>query len=142
LAAWRTEAALARLDRGEREAAHELATEEVALARDWGAPRTLGRALRVAGLAERGEEGLALLRESLTVLRRSPARLERAKTRVARLAAEGLTNRTIAQTLFVTSKTVEVHLSSAYRKLDIRSRRQLPAALVRPADERRGAPGD
>ena len=49
--------------------------------------------------------------------------------RVAGLAADGMTNREIAQTLFVTPKTVEVHLSNAYRKLDIRSRRQLAKAL-------------
>jgi DNA-binding NarL/FixJ family response regulator len=49
--------------------------------------------------------------------------------RVAALAADGQTNREIAQTLFVTPKTVEVHLSNAYRKLDIRSRRELPGAL-------------
>ena len=35
-----------------------------------------------------------------------------------------------AQTLYVTPKTVELHLSSAYRKLGIRSRRELPAAMV------------
>ena len=45
------------------------------------------------------------------------------------MAAEGLTNRDIAQSLFVTPKTVEVHLSSAYRKLGIGSRTQLTAAL-------------
>jgi ATP/maltotriose-dependent transcriptional regulator MalT len=50
--------------------------------------------------------------------------------RVAELAADGRTNREIAQGLFVTPKTVEVHLSSAYRKLSIRSRRELPAALA------------
>jgi len=50
--------------------------------------------------------------------------------RVALLAAEGMTNRDIAQRLFVTPKTVEVHLSSAYRKLDIGSRTQLAAALA------------
>jgi DNA-binding CsgD family transcriptional regulator len=50
--------------------------------------------------------------------------------RVADLAAEGQTNRDIAQTLFVTPKTVEVHLSNAYRKLGIRSRRELPTALA------------
>jgi DNA-binding CsgD family transcriptional regulator len=49
--------------------------------------------------------------------------------RVAEMAAEGPTNREIAQALFVTPKTVEVHLSSAYRKLGISSRSQLPAAL-------------
>jgi DNA-binding NarL/FixJ family response regulator len=41
---------------------------------------------------------------------------------VARLAAEGQTNRDIAQALFVTTKTVEVHLSACYRKLGITSR--------------------
>jgi DNA-binding NarL/FixJ family response regulator len=49
--------------------------------------------------------------------------------RVATMAAQGLTNRDIAQSLFVTPKTVEVHLSSAYRKLGIGSRTQLAAAL-------------
>jgi DNA-binding NarL/FixJ family response regulator len=48
---------------------------------------------------------------------------------VAELAAQGQTNREIAQSLFVTPKTVEVHLSNAYRKLDIHSRRQLAAEL-------------
>ncbi len=50
--------------------------------------------------------------------------------RIADLAAEELTNREIAQALFVTPKTVEVHLSNAYRKLEIRSRRQLRGALA------------
>ena len=45
------------------------------------------------------------------------------------MAAEGRSNRDIAQALFVTPKTVEVHLSNAYRKLGIRSRRELPEAL-------------
>jgi DNA-binding CsgD family transcriptional regulator/tetratricopeptide (TPR) repeat protein len=49
--------------------------------------------------------------------------------RVATMAAEEMTNREIAQSLFVTPKTVEVHLSNAYRKLEIRSRRQLAGAL-------------
>ena len=50
--------------------------------------------------------------------------------RVATLAADGQTNRDIAQTLYVTPKTVEVHLSNAYRKLNIASRRELPQALA------------
>jgi ATP/maltotriose-dependent transcriptional regulator MalT len=52
--------------------------------------------------------------------------------RVAEMAAEGPTNREIAQALFVTAKTVEVHLSSVYRKLGISSRSQLAAALAEP----------
>jgi DNA-binding CsgD family transcriptional regulator len=50
--------------------------------------------------------------------------------RVADLAAGGQTNRDIAQTLYVTPKTVEVHLSSTYRKLGIASRRELAGALA------------
>jgi DNA-binding CsgD family transcriptional regulator len=49
--------------------------------------------------------------------------------RVARLAAAGMGNREIAQELFVSVKTVETHLGSAYRKLDISSRQDLPEAL-------------
>jgi DNA-binding CsgD family transcriptional regulator len=49
--------------------------------------------------------------------------------RVAALAAEGLANPSIAQTLFVTRKTVETHLHAVYRKLDINSRHDLAAAL-------------
>jgi DNA-binding CsgD family transcriptional regulator len=50
--------------------------------------------------------------------------------RVVDLAAAGRTNRDVAQELFVTPKTVEVHLSNAYRKLGIRSRRELAGALA------------
>ena len=50
--------------------------------------------------------------------------------RVAGMAAKEMTNRDIAQALFVTPKTVEVHLSNAYRKLGIGSRRELTAALA------------
>jgi DNA-binding CsgD family transcriptional regulator len=49
--------------------------------------------------------------------------------RVAGMAAEGKTNRAIAQELFLTVKTIEAHLSSAYRKLDIGSRSELPEAF-------------
>jgi DNA-binding CsgD family transcriptional regulator len=50
--------------------------------------------------------------------------------RVARHAAEGRRNREIAQALFVTTKTVEMHLSNVYRKLGIDSRESLPGALA------------
>jgi DNA-binding NarL/FixJ family response regulator len=51
--------------------------------------------------------------------------------RAARLAARGLSNPEIAEVLFVTAKTVQFHLSNAYRKLGIESRRELPGALPR-----------
>jgi DNA-binding CsgD family transcriptional regulator len=50
--------------------------------------------------------------------------------RIALLAAEGRSNRQIAQTLFVTIKTVEAHLSHTYRKLDITSRTQISSVLA------------
>ena len=55
--------------------------------------------------------------------------------RVAGMAAKEMTNRDIAQALFVTPKTVEVHLSSVYRKLGIASRAQLGGALGSEASE-------
>jgi DNA-binding CsgD family transcriptional regulator len=201
IAPWRTELALTQLNLGDRDAARKLTTEELRLARVWGAPRTLGRALRAAGLAEGGAHGLTLLREAHTVLERSAARLERAYTlvelgaairrsgqrseardilrvgldvadacgalplaerarrelraagarprrasltgvhaltpsehHIATMAADGKTNRQIAQALFVTPKTVEVHLSSVYRKLDIHTRTHLPRALQQSVD--------
>jgi DNA-binding NarL/FixJ family response regulator len=41
----------------------------------------------------------------------------------------GLSNREIAQALFVTLGTVEAHLTSAYRKLNVARREELAAAL-------------
>jgi DNA-binding CsgD family transcriptional regulator/tetratricopeptide (TPR) repeat protein len=67
-----------------------------------------------------------------TVRRYAPIGVESltpSEKRVAELAASGLTNRQIAQSLFVTVKTVEAHLSATYDKLDIESRKQLSAAL-------------
>ena len=55
--------------------------------------------------------------------------LTASERRVADLAAQGMTNKDIAQALFVTVKTVELHLSNTYRKLDISSRAGLIGAL-------------
>ena len=49
--------------------------------------------------------------------------------RVVQLAADGTTNRAIAQALFVTEKTVEGHLAHTFDKLGVRSRTRLRAAL-------------
>jgi len=61
--------------------------------------------------------------------------LTAAELRVARLAAEGLTNREIAQALFITTKTAKGHLSHVYRKLDITRRGQLADALTGLRDD-------
>jgi DNA-binding CsgD family transcriptional regulator/tetratricopeptide (TPR) repeat protein len=57
--------------------------------------------------------------------------------RIAEMAAAGASNKQIAQSLFLTVKTVEMHLSNCYRKLDIRSRRDLPPALATSLGEPR-----
>jgi DNA-binding NarL/FixJ family response regulator len=58
-----------------------------------------------------------------------PDSLTPSERRVAELAAGGESNRDIARALYVTPKTVEVHLTSVYRKLGIRSRGSLANAL-------------
>ena len=192
----RSGAAQALLRLGERESARELAQAELADVRVFGAPRAVGVASRVAGLAEGGERGIELLYESVAGLRDSPALLELAHSltelgaalrragqrtaageplaealelavrcgarrlagrareelratgsrprrawrtgvealtpselRIVRLAAEGRTNREIAQELYVTLKTVEGHLSRAYGKLGIEGRHELSGVL-------------
>jgi len=57
------------------------------------------------------------------------ARLTPAERRTAVLAAQGKSNREIAVELFLAEKTIESTLSSVYRKLGIRSRARLAAAL-------------
>jgi ATP/maltotriose-dependent transcriptional regulator MalT len=61
-----------------------------------------------------------------------PEALTPAERRVTERAAAGQTNRMIAEALFVTDKTVELHLRNAYRKLGVRSRRELPGTLGAP----------
>lgn len=113
----------------------------------------LGAALRRAGkrteARERLAEGLeladrcgatALVEMAEGELRAAGARPRRralsgvasltpSELRVAEMAAEGMMNKEIAQALFVTLRTVEMHLSNAYGKLGISSRDQLPGAL-------------
>jgi DNA-binding CsgD family transcriptional regulator len=196
---WRSDLALSQLALGERAAAVRMADEELDLARTFGAPRALGVALRVAGLAAGGPRGEGLLREAVEVLAGPDSRLERARAwadlgallrrsnrrvearpmlreaidvahrvgaeplarraekelratgakprrallsglealtaserRIAELAAEGLSNAQIAQTLFVTSRTVEGHLTHVFRKLNVSGRTSLTAALAAP----------
>ena len=93
----------------------------------------LARRLGAFGLAARANEEIAATgARPRKVLQTGLDALTASERRVAQLAACGVSNKEIAQTLFVTIKTVEVHLSSAYRKLDISSRAQLDNALLTP----------
>jgi DNA-binding CsgD family transcriptional regulator len=55
--------------------------------------------------------------------------LTASERRIAEFASQGLSNREIAQMLFITTRTVEGHLTSVFRKLRIDSRDELPVAL-------------
>jgi DNA-binding CsgD family transcriptional regulator len=104
--------------------------------RRWGASRRVLEQA-VALFDELGSPGWA--DEARTELSRVGARravpageLTPAERRVAGLAAEGLGNKEIAGALFVSVKTVEVHLSHVYAKLGLRSRAQLARRLSAP----------
>jgi DNA-binding CsgD family transcriptional regulator len=194
---WRSEAALAQLALGDREAADRLAAEELELAEAFGAPRSLGVAKRAAGIVAGGKRGELLLREAIDAFDRGGAKFERARAladlgamlrrrnrrtearellrealdaaqrmgaarlarqaetelratgarprrvvltgvdsltaselRIAELASHGFTNREIARTLFVTARTVEGHLTSIFRKLQLGSRDELGPLLA------------
>ena len=91
------------------------------LADGCGAERLAGRAedeLRASGARPR--------RRAVT----GPGAMTASEGRVAHMAARGMTNREIAQSLFVTAKTVENQLGSAYRKLGVRSRDELGSTLA------------
>jgi DNA-binding CsgD family transcriptional regulator/tetratricopeptide (TPR) repeat protein len=92
----------------------------------------LGAALEAfegSGATPWAERARTELRASgLTLRRRQPAAREQLtpqELQIARLVAEGKTNRDVAAALFVTPKTVEFHLTRVYRKLEIHSRSEL-----------------
>lgn len=106
---------------GKRTAAREPLREALELAQ-----RTDGSRLARLAREELLATGARPRREALS----GPDALTPSERRVAELAAKGLSNREIAQSLWVTRKTVEVHLGSTYGKLGIRSRTQLADALA------------
>ncbi len=95
--------------------------------------------MEMARVLERSRQELLLAGSRPRRVRATgPTSLTDSQREVATLAAEGLTNRQIAERLFVTIKTVETHLMAVYRKLGIRSRDELGTALG-SADVRSGA---
>ncbi len=115
-----TELGAAQRRAGQRTAAREALAEGLDLAARCGA-RPLAARIR----AELTAAGARPRRE----WRRGVEALTPSELRVARLAAEGKTNRQIAQGLYVTLKTVEGHLARAYPKLGITGRGELRGAL-------------
>ena len=104
-----------------RAEARELLREGLDIAHRAGAARVADQAeteLRATGARPRRAQLSGL--EALTASER----------RVAELAALGMTNREIAQALFVTARTVEGHLTQTFQKLDVRSREDLGMALA------------
>lgn len=197
LVAWHPPAARVLASLGQWDEAHQLAEKHLVSARAFGAPRSLGTALRAMGASSQDlDERTAWLTESVEVLEGSPARLETAEAmvdlgaalvdrqdpesardilhkgaslaslcgahrlvevagtqlraagarprrlgstgvdsltpaelRAVHMAAANVTNRAIADELFVNVKTIEGHLSRAYRKLGVTSRFELAEAL-------------
>jgi DNA-binding NarL/FixJ family response regulator len=83
-----------------------------------------------ASLAQRADTELVVTGARARIpLRRGVDALTPSEPRIPQMAAAGQANGTIAQNLFVTIKTVEMHLTSTYRKLDIVSRTQIAAAM-------------
>jgi DNA-binding CsgD family transcriptional regulator len=110
---------------GRRSDAREPLRAGYELAREYGA-----HGLAETARLELAASGVRLRRERLT----GAESLTASERRIADLAAAGASNAEIAQALFVTIKTVEMHLTHTYRKLDITKRAELPRALTDAAD--------
>jgi DNA-binding CsgD family transcriptional regulator len=107
--------------RGQRRVAAELLNQGL----------EVGQACGAVAICERARGELVAI--GLSPRRRSLGGVEAltpAERRVAGLAVEGLTNREIAQALFVSLRTVETHLTHCYQKLGIESRGRLAVALA------------
>ncbi|UVO12182.1 AAA family ATPase [Mycobacterium sp. SVM_VP21] len=140
--------------RGELEAAEQAAGDALTHHERLPMPFELARTQLLLGQVQRRRRRKQLAAENLSAaletferlgsplwVRRARVELERmtapasgagltaAERRVADLAAAGLTNKQIAAELFIAAKTVEMTLSNVYRKLGIRSRAGLYAAL-------------
>jgi DNA-binding NarL/FixJ family response regulator len=116
------ELAVVRRRTGDREGAREAAANALAQADACGATPLREAALEeLHGLGARPRRAAVVGPEALTTSER----------RVADLVAQGLTNREVAARLVVSEKTVEKHLSSAFRKLGVTQRDQLGEVLAK-----------
>jgi DNA-binding NarL/FixJ family response regulator len=92
------------------------------------AARNCARGARVRAEAD-GRVARLRARLGLTDPQAAPAGLTAREWEIAALAAHGSTDRQIADRLFLSVRTVQTHLARAYRKLQVRSRHDLPGAL-------------
>jgi DNA-binding CsgD family transcriptional regulator len=127
----RSGAALALLRLGRHQDARRLADAELADVRVFGAPRALGIALRTAGLARGGQEGITLLRESVASLDSSPALLERARS-LAELGAALRRSGERASARQPLARALELAARCGAGPLATRVRDELNAAGARP----------
>jgi DNA-binding NarL/FixJ family response regulator len=88
-------------------------------------------AFGAAAWAERGASELTRMKLPAA----APAHLTETEQRIADLAAGGMTNRAIAERLFLATKTVEANIARIYRKLGIHTRAELGARVGRSPQE-------
>ena len=127
----RAGAAQALLRLGERDAADQMAQTELADVRVFAAPRALGVASRVAGLAQGGEPGIELLYESVVSLRSSRARLELAYSLTELGAALRRAGRRAAASEPL-AEALELAVRCGARRLAVRALEELKATGARP----------
>jgi DNA-binding CsgD family transcriptional regulator len=128
---WRSSAALALLGAGDPAEAQQIAGEELELARAWGAPRAIGRALRVLGVVRGGDDGVALMREAVDVLAGSSARLEHAYA-LAELGAALRRGNRRAEAREVLATALDLAHRCGASALEERTRTELLATGARP----------
>ena len=130
----RAGAAQALLQLGERERARDVAEAELVDVKVFGAPRALGIALRVAGLARAGSKGIDLLGDSVASLRNSPAVLERAHS-LAELGAALRRNGCRSAAREPLSEALDLAARCGAQPLVARARDELKATGARPRRE-------
>jgi DNA-binding CsgD family transcriptional regulator len=130
----RAGAALTLLRLGERERARDVAQAELADVKVFGAPRALGVALRVAGLAHGGSKGVELLGESVASLRKSPGALERAHS-LAELGAAMRRHGCRSAAREPLAEALDLAARCGARPLAARVREELKATGARPRRE-------
>lgn len=127
---WRSEAALLASALDDTSRARELAEEEVALARRWGGPRSLGRALTRASAVAAPEERAPLLDEALAVLAAAPAKADLAAAELlAGVTARQQSPQTAREPL---ARALALASACGAGPLERRARAELVAVGARP----------